>query len=78
MKTRVILGMFLLLALCVRANEGNGYLTIPNRFGDKVLLPDFRDYKDGSDSITIEKVFFIGIAMTRFSLLEILQEVRVR
>ena len=58
MKTRVILGMFLLLALCVRANEGNGYLTIPKRFGDKVLLPDFRDYKDGSDSITIEKVFF--------------------
>ena len=58
MKTRVIPEMFLLLALCVRANEGNGYLTIPNRFGDKVLLPDFRDYKDGSDSITIEKVFF--------------------
>ena len=58
MKTRVILGMFLLLALCVRANGGNGYLTIPNRFGDKVLLPDFRDYKNESDSIAIEKVFF--------------------
>lgn len=58
MKTRIILGIFLLLALCVRANDGNEYLTIPNRFGDKALLSDFRDYKDESDSITIEKVFF--------------------
>ena len=58
MKTKIILGIFLLLALCVRANDGNDYLIIPNMFGDKVLLPDFRDYKDESDSITIEKVFF--------------------
>ena len=58
MKTKIILGIFLLLALCVRANDGDGYRTIPNRFGDKVLLSDFRDYKDESDSITIEKVFF--------------------
>lgn len=58
MKTRIILGIFLLLALCVRANDGNEYLTIPNRFGDKALLPDFRDYNDESDRITVEKVFF--------------------
>lgn len=57
MKTRIILGIFLLLALCVRANV-DGSLTIPNWYGDKALLPDFRDYKDESDSITIEKVFF--------------------
>ena len=76
MKTRIILGIFLLLALCVRANDGNEYLTIPNRFGDKALLSDFRDYKDESDSITIEKVFFHRESNDSFSLLVILLEVR--
>jgi hypothetical protein len=57
MKSKIILGIFMLLALCVRADV-DGSLTIPNWYGDKALLPDFRDYKDESDSITIEKVFF--------------------
>lgn len=57
MKSKIIFGIFLLLALCVRANV-DGRLTIPNWYGDKALLPDFRDCKDESDSITIEKVFF--------------------
>ncbi len=57
MKSKIILGIFLLLTLCVRANV-DGSLTIPNWYGDKALLPDFRDCKDESDSITIEKVFF--------------------
>jgi hypothetical protein len=57
MKSKIILGIFMLLALCGRADV-DGSLTIPNWYGDKALLPDFRDYKDESDSITIEKVFF--------------------
>ena len=57
MKTKIILGIFLLLAVVARANDGSEYIVIPNRFGDKVLLPDFRDYKEESDSITIERDF---------------------
>lgn len=57
MKSRIILFLLLLFAVVARANDGSEYIVIPNRFGDKVLLPDFRDYKEKSDSITIERVF---------------------
>ena len=57
MKSRIILFLLLLFAVAARANDGSEYIVIPNRFGDKVLLPDFRDYKEESDSITIERVF---------------------
>ena len=57
MKSRIILFFLLLLAIGVKADDGSEYLVIPNRFGDKVLLPDFRDYKEESDSMTFERVF---------------------
>ncbi len=57
MKSKIILFLLLLLAVVARANDGSEYIVIPNRFGDKVLLPDFRDYKEESDSITFERVF---------------------
>jgi hypothetical protein len=37
---------------------GNGYYSIPNKLGGKLIMQDYRNYKNTNDSIFFEKIHF--------------------
>lgn len=39
--------------------DGEGYYSIPNNIGGKILLSDYLNYKNGKDSIFLEKIVYL-------------------